>query len=67
MEQVTDVIGNPTSLLIERIFWLVIGGFFGLALITSITRGLVEEQQDNSQKKLDSFAEEAIKKNTDMT
>ena len=45
MEQVTDVIGNPTSLLIERIFWLVIGGFFGLALITSIIRGFIEEQK----------------------
>ena len=44
MEQVTDVIGNPTSLLIERIFWLVIGGFLGLALITSIIRGILEEQ-----------------------
>ena len=44
MEQITDVIGNPTSLLIERIFWLVIGGFLGLALITSIIRGILEEQ-----------------------
>ena len=65
MEQVTDVIGNPTSLLIERIFWLVIGGFFGLALITSIIRGLIEEQKTNSQKRLENIAKEAIKKNTD--
>ena len=65
MEQVTDVIGNPTSLLIERIFWLVIGGFLGLALITSIIRGLIEEQKTNSQKRLENIAKEAIKKNTD--
>jgi len=67
MEQVTDVIGNPTSLLIERIFWLVIGGFFGLALITSIIRGLLEEQKTNTQKKLENLEKESINKDTDMT
>ena len=51
MEQVTDVIGNPTLLLIERIFWLVIGGFFGLALITSIIRGFIEEEQKLTRRK----------------
>ena len=45
MEQVTYVIGNPTALLIERIFWLGIGGFLVLALITSLIRGLNEEKK----------------------
>ncbi len=39
MEQVTDVIGNPTALLVERIFWLGLGAFLGLAIITSLLRG----------------------------
>ena len=40
MEQVTDAIGNPTALLVERIFWLGLGAFLGLAIITSLLRGL---------------------------
>ena len=40
MEQVTDAIGNPTALLVERIFWLGLGGFVGLAIITSFLRGI---------------------------
>ena len=40
MEEATDVLGNPLTLLIERIFWLGLGCFFGLALITSFLRGL---------------------------
>ena len=62
MQNVTDVIGNPTLLLIERVFWLVIGGFFVLALLTSIISGLIEEQKTNSQKWLENPAKEAIKK-----
>ena len=42
MEQVTYAIGNPTALLIERIFWLCLSCFFVLAIITSIIRGLKE-------------------------
>ena len=33
MEQATDLVGNPLTILIERIFWLSLGGFFGLAII----------------------------------
>ena len=40
MENLTNAIGNPTSLLIERIFWLGLGLFLGLGIITSVIRGL---------------------------
>ncbi len=40
MEQVSDVVGNPTALLIERLFWFGLGAFFILALLTSLIRGL---------------------------
>ncbi len=44
MEQTTDAIGNSTALIIERIFWLGLGAFLGLTLITSILRGLKERK-----------------------
>ena len=44
MEQVTYEIGNPTALIIERIFWLVLGGFLGLAIATSLLRGIKERK-----------------------
>ena len=44
MEQVTSAIGNPTALLVERIFWLGLGAFLGLAIITSLLRGLKESK-----------------------
>tara|TARA_B100000965_G_scaffold406390_1_gene445068 strand:+ start:250 stop:456 length:207 start_codon:yes stop_codon:yes gene_type:complete len=64
MEQVTDVIGNPIALLLERIFWLGLGGFLGLAIITSIIRGLNENKiKPVSSKNLKDLAEKAIKQN----
>ena len=45
MEQVTDVVGNPAALLIERIFWLGLGAFLGLAIMTSLIRGFNERKQ----------------------
>ena len=44
MEQVTYVVGNPTALLIERIFWLGLGGFLGVAILTSLIRGINESK-----------------------
>ena len=44
MEQITNAIGNPTSLLVERIFWLGLGGFLALAIITSLLRGFKESK-----------------------
>ena len=66
MEQVTDVVGNPTALLIERIFWLGIGGFLTLAIITSLIRGLNERKKKVKpiyRKELENLAKKAIKKN----
>ena len=67
MELVTDQIGNQTTLLIERIFWLGIGGFFGLALITSLVRGLKQskiKESNVSAKYLENLAKKAIQKNS---
>tara|TARA_Y100001968_G_C18979062_1_gene535937 strand:+ start:249 stop:461 length:213 start_codon:yes stop_codon:yes gene_type:complete len=68
MEQVTNPIGNTTTILIERIFWLGIGGFFGLAFITSIIRGLKQnkaKQTNASARQLENLAKRAIQKNCD--
>ena len=68
MEQLTDVVGNPTALLIERIFWLCIGGFLGLALITSLLRGSNKSYYNTktvSPEELKNLAKEAIKRNLD--
>ena len=46
MEYVTNAIGNPTALLIERIFWLGLGGFLGLSIISSLIRGLNENKNE---------------------
>ena len=70
MEQVTDAIGNPTALLLERIFWLGLGGFFGLALITSILRGIKDRKNKTkpiSAEQLKDLAKNAIKKNSDSS
>ena len=44
MEQLNDLASNPTAILIERFFWLGLGGFLGLAIITSLLRGLNERK-----------------------
>ena len=68
MEQVTDAIGNPTALLIERIFWLGIGAFLGLAIITSLIRGLKEGKNKTppvSADQLENLAKKAIQQTSD--
>ncbi len=68
MEQVTDSIGNPTALLLERFFWLGLGGFFGLAIITSFLRGIKERKNKTTPihaEKLENLAKKAIKQNSD--
>tara|TARA_Y100001968_G_scaffold254682_1_gene240643 strand:- start:152 stop:364 length:213 start_codon:yes stop_codon:yes gene_type:complete len=68
MEKVTDAIGNPTALLIERIFWLAIGVFLGLAIMTSFMRGLKERTNKTtsvSSEKLKNLANKAIQQNND--
>tara|TARA_Y100001968_G_scaffold149075_1_gene136307 strand:- start:311 stop:523 length:213 start_codon:yes stop_codon:yes gene_type:complete len=67
MEQLTYGVGNPTALLIERIFWLALGVFLGLAIITSLIRRLNENKNNinhSSPKELKNLAEKAIQKNT---
>ncbi len=68
MEQVTDAIGNPTTLLFERFFWLGLGAFFGLALLTSLLRGLKESKHKKtpfSPYQLENLAKKAIQQNND--
>ena len=70
MEQVTDAIGNPMTLLIERVFWLGLGGFLGVAIITSVLRGLNKSKnisKDGSSEELKNLAEKAIQQNTDIS
>ena len=49
MEQITEAIGNSTTLLIERIFWLCLGAFLVLAITTSLIRG---SKESNTNPKL---------------
>ena len=68
MEQLTDAIGNPTALLVERIFWLGLGGFLGLAMITSFLRGLKASKNKTtpvSPDQLENLATKALKQNSD--
>tara|TARA_Y100001968_G_C19291378_1_gene684384 strand:+ start:256 stop:459 length:204 start_codon:yes stop_codon:yes gene_type:complete len=63
----TEAIGNPTTLLIERIFWLMLGGFLGLALLTSFLRNSKDSkskarQVDSDQ--LKNLAKKAIQQNS---
>ncbi len=67
MEPVTDAIGNPTALLVERIFWLGLGAFLGLAIITSFLRGLKERKNKTtpvSPSQLENLAQKAIQQNS---
>ncbi len=67
MEQVSDLVGNPMSLLIERIFWLSLGGFLGLAIITSIIREFKEgknKKWNSSSMELKNLAKKAIEQNS---
>ena len=70
MEQVTDAIGNPAALLVERLFWLGVGGFLGLAIVTSFLRGLKEKKHKTtpvSTNQLENLAKKAIQQNSDSS
>ena len=46
MDRLNDVVmANPTLLLLERLFWLGLGVFLTLTLITSFIRGLNERKK----------------------
>tara|TARA_Y100001968_G_C18794898_1_gene452934 strand:- start:187 stop:402 length:216 start_codon:yes stop_codon:yes gene_type:complete len=68
MEQLNESIGNPTALFVERIFWLGLGAFLGLALLTSLLRGLKERKDKSrpvSPDQLENLAKKAMKQNCD--
>jgi len=68
MEHVTSAIGNPTALLVERIFWLGLGAFLGLAIITSLLRGLKESKNKTtpvSHDQIENLAKKAIQHTSD--
>ncbi len=68
MEQVTGAIVNPAALLLERIFWLGLGAFLGLAIITSLLRGLKEGKSKTTPvapDQLENLAKKAIEQNSD--
>jgi len=67
MEQLTDAIGNPTALLVERIFWLGLGAFLGLAIITSLLRGLKESKNKTTPISPDQLENLAKKKRSNIT
>ena len=67
MEQLNDAVGNTTSLLLERFFWLGLGGFLALAIITSLIRGINEGKSNTksvSSEELKNLAKKAIQKNS---
>ena len=67
MEQVTDVVGNATALLIERIFWLSLGCFFCLAIITSFIKSNKNVKiKHSSEKELKNLVKKAMKQNDDL-
>ena len=69
MEQVTDAVANQTALLVERVFWLGLGAFFGLAIVTSLLRGLKERTKKTttvSPRQLENLAKKAIQKNSNI-
>ncbi len=62
----SEAVGFPAILLLERFFWLGLGGFLGLAIITSVIRGQKENNDKNnfvSENDLKKLANKAIKKN----
>ena len=65
MEQLNESVVNPTALLLERFFWLGLGGFLGLAIINSLIRGLNEGKNNTksvSSEELKNLAKKAIQK-----
>jgi len=70
MEQAFNSIGNPTTLLIERVYWLGLGGFLGLTIFTSLIRGLKKNKNKKkfvSAKQLEILAKKATQNNSDKS
>ena len=69
MEQVNEVVGYPGLILLEKIFWLGLGCFFGLAIINSLLRkSKGEKNQLNpvSDKELEKLAKKAVQQNPEI-
>ena len=66
MDRLVNGVGNPTAILIERIFWLGLGGFLGLALISSIIRELIEKAKTISPSELKNLLRKATQQNMDI-
>tara|TARA_Y100001968_G_scaffold294238_1_gene300671 strand:+ start:1019 stop:1219 length:201 start_codon:yes stop_codon:yes gene_type:complete len=64
MEQATNSVGNPVTLLIERIFWLGLGCFLGATILRTFIQGLNQdnEKQQKMNKKIQEIANNATKK-----
>ncbi len=60
MEIHTDLIGNPITLLLERIFWLFLGMFFFSALFFSFIRRI--RPQNTAEKTQGSLLKELAEK-----
>ena len=68
MEPANDLVVNPITLLIERVFWISLGVFFVLTVITSIVRSIKEKTHKEkivTSKDLEKLANRAIRKNKD--
>ncbi len=69
MEQINNAAGYPTALLIERLFWLGLGGFLGVTIITSVIRGLKDRRnkiKPLSSEELKNLAKKTIQHNSDI-
>tara|TARA_Y100001968_G_scaffold74506_1_gene65914 strand:+ start:167 stop:460 length:294 start_codon:yes stop_codon:yes gene_type:complete len=65
MEKLTDGFSNQTFILIERLFWLGLGGFLGLAIISSTIRGFHENGKTISPIELNNLAKKGSQRNKD--
>ena len=68
MQQFTYINGHTTFILVERIYWLGLGGFLGLAILTSLIRSFNEtkaKERYDSARELDKLAKKAVRQNNE--
>ena len=65
MEQASQLVGNPLTLLIERFFWLCLGCFLSATILRTLIQGLNRNDKDQQKlnKKIQEIANKASKKN----
>ena len=62
MEQSSELLGNPISLLLERIFWLGLGGFFGATIFRAVIHAINKQRKvpnPDMEKTLKNIAKQA--------